>query len=66
MSQMGTREHLRQWLQVMMGMTYTKYSHLPTASKLDIMKKYGSKGKGKKNESGQSDPAQEGASPTIS
>ena len=64
MANQGTRTQLSSWLSMKKGMTYTKYSHLPTEKKLEIQKEYGQRGK--KNESGQSSETQEGASPAVS
>lgn len=61
----GTRAQLGSWLSTKKGMTYTKYSHLPTAMKLDIQKEYGARGR-KANESGQGSKAQEGTSEAVS
>jgi hypothetical protein len=63
MSQVGTKAQLGQWLSRTKSMTYTRYSHLPTAEKLAIQKEYSNKGV--KRESGQSSASQEGASATV-
>jgi hypothetical protein len=65
MSQQGTRAVLGSWLSTKKHMTYTKYSHLPTAQKLEIQTEY--KGRGRENvrEPGQSNPTQEGTPATV-
>lgn len=40
----GTRAVLISWLAHVKGMTYTKYSKLPTTQKLDIQQEYGKRG----------------------
>jgi hypothetical protein len=70
--QQGTRAVLRSWLSTVKNMTYTKYSHMKPAEKLAIMKEYGERKIGSgmkrmpKNESGQSDSAQEGTEVSAS
>jgi hypothetical protein len=71
--QQGTRAVLRSWLSTVKNMTYTKYSHMKPAEKLEIMKEYGARKVGSglkkvqvKNESGQSDRAQEGTEVSVS
>jgi hypothetical protein len=66
MGQQGTRAVLGSWLSTVKRMTYTKYSHLPTAQKLEIMKEYNQRGKKEVRVPGQSDPTQEGTTPTVS
>lgn len=63
-SQIGTKAVLGSWLSTKKGMTYTKYSHLPTDQKVAIQKEYAGRG-GKVNEPGPSGVAQEGASTTV-
>jgi hypothetical protein len=63
MSQVGTKAQLGQWLSGTKSMTYTRYSHLPTAEKLAIQKEYSNKGV--KRESRQSSAAQEGESAAV-
>lgn len=43
MSQTGTKALMGQWLMQHKKMTYSKYSQLPTAKKLEIQKEYGSR-----------------------
>jgi hypothetical protein len=59
----GTRAVLGSWLSTKKGMTYTKYSHLPTDQKLAIMKEYA--GRGSVREPGQVDRTQEGTPTTV-
>lgn len=66
MGQQGTRAVLGSWLSTVKHMTYTKYSHLPTAQKLDIQKEYAQRGKKEVRVPGQSDQIQEGTAPAIS
>lgn len=61
----GTRAVLGSWLSTKKGLTYTKYSHLPTDQKLAIMKEYAGRGRGSVREPGQVDRTQEGASTTV-
>lgn len=65
MSQQGTRAVMGSWLSTVKHMTYTKYSHLPTAEKLVIQKAYGTRGKKEVREPGQSNIPQEGTPATI-
>jgi len=61
----GTRGVFNSWLTNKKGMTYSKYTQLPTDKKLAIQEEYGTKGKGKTNESGQSDPARKGETTAV-
>lgn len=61
----GTRAVMGSWLSTKKGMTYTKYSHLPTEQKLAIMKEYAGRGKGSVREPGQSNPTQEGTPTAV-
>jgi hypothetical protein len=71
--QQGTRAVLRSWLSTTKNMTYTRYSQMNPADKLVIMKEYWGRKQGAglkkaqgKNESGQSDSAQEGTEVSVS
>ncbi len=61
----GTRAVMGSWLSVKKGMTYTKYSHLPTDQKLAIQKEYAGRGRTSVREPGQSSAAQEGTPATV-
>jgi len=65
MNQQGTRAVLNSWLSAVKHMTYTKYSHLPTAEKLAIQKEYGTRGKKEVRVPGQSNLPQEGTATTV-
>lgn len=56
----GSRSVFGSWLQTKKRMTYTKYSHLPTAEKVAIQKEYAGRGKESVREPGQVDRTQEG------
>ncbi len=62
----GTRAVLCSWLQTAKGMTYTRYSKLPTTQKLDIQKEYGQRGRKEVRVAGQVNQAQEGEAPAVS
>lgn len=66
MGQLGTKGQLVSWLSTVKSMTYTKYSKLPTAKKLEIQKEYGERGRKEVRVPGQSNKAQEGETPAIS
>ena len=61
----GTRAVFGSWLSTKKAMTYTKYSHMPTAAKLAIQKEYAGRGKENVREPGQSNTAQEGKEATV-
>jgi len=61
----GTRAVMGSWLSTKKGMTYTKYSHLPTAQKLAIQKEYAGRGKDSVREPGQSNRIPEGTPTTV-
>ena len=54
----GTRGVFNSWLLTKKGMTYSKYSHLPTEKKAAIQKEYRGGGRSATNESGQGDSTQ--------
>ena len=62
----GTRAVFGSWLSTKKALTYTKYSHLPTAKKLEIQKEYAGRGRESVREPGQSNPAQEGETQAVS
>ena len=64
-SKIGTKAVLGSWLSTKKGMTYTKYSHLPTDQKVAIQKEYAGRGRTSVREPGQSGTAQEGTSTTV-
>jgi hypothetical protein len=64
-SRQGTKAVLGSWLSQVKGMTYSKYSSLPTAQKLAIQEEYGKRGRKEVRVPGQSNPTQEGAPPTV-
>ena len=61
----GTRAVMGSWLLTKKRMTYTKYSHLPTAEKLAIQKEYTGRGRENVREPGQSSAAPEGTPATV-
>ena len=61
----GTRAVFGSWLSTKKGITYTKYSHMPTATKLAIQKEYAGRGRESVREPGQSDQAQEGKAEAV-
>jgi hypothetical protein len=61
----GTRAVFGSWLSTKKGMTYTKYSHMPTAAKLVIQKEYAGRGRENVREPGQSDRTQEGTAEAV-
>jgi hypothetical protein len=62
----GTRAVFGSWLSTKKGITYTKYSHMPTAAKLDIQKEYAQRGKASVREPGQVNRTQEGTETAVS
>ena len=62
----GTRAVMGSWLSTVKHMTYTKYSHLPTAQKLEIQKEYGQRGRKEVRVPGESNQAQEGTETAVS
>jgi len=56
---------LGSWLSTKKGMTYTKYSHLPTDQKLAIMKEYAGRGRESVREPGQVDRTPEGTPTAV-
>lgn len=61
----GTRGVFNSWLLTKKGMTYSKYSGLPTEKKLAIQKEYHGKGRVTSNEPGQSHTEREGEATTV-
>lgn len=61
----GSRSVFGSWLSSVKHLTYTKYSHLPTAEKLAIQKEYGTRGKESVRVPGQSRGTPEGAPAAI-